>query len=172
MGLLHAMAMQNPCAQDWGSRAPQKAASVLSASVSLSQRSRGPMMPLQHKHAVHLHLGLATVRGGGASSPLPSSRQGILGICFPGEAQSKQSCCRTPQRIWFPSPHCKNLLLLSNTLLQIRSGLHGFYLVTLGIRPWLMTENAPGFTLPTPPKSTFAGQPSPSSPHPATGVSC
>lgn len=113
---------------------------------------------------------------GGASSPLPSSRQGILGICFPGEAQSKQSCCRTPQRIWFPSPHCKNLLLLSNTLLQIRSGLHGFYLVTLGIRPWLMTENTPGFTLPPPPprpaKSTFAGQPSPSSPHPATGISC
>lgn len=101
--------------------------------------------------------------GGGASSPLPSSRQGIFRICFPGEAQAEQSCCRTPQRIWFPSPHCKNLLLLSNTLLQIRSGLHGFYLVTLRIQPWLMTENAPGFT-PTPLNPPLLANPPPPAP--------
>lgn len=75
MGLLHAMAMQNPCAQDWGSRAPQKAASVLSASVSLSQRSRGPIVPLQHKHAVHLHLAPATARGEPAAHSPPPGKE-------------------------------------------------------------------------------------------------
>lgn len=32
----------------------------------------------------------------------------------------------TPRRIWFLSPHCKNLLLLSKTPLQIHSGLWSF----------------------------------------------
>ena len=113
-------------------------------------------MPLQHKHSVCLHLAPAAVSGeGGSHSLLPSSRRGICGICFPSKAQAKQSRCRTPQRIWFPSPRCKSLLLLSNTLLQIRSGLQGFRSVTLRIRPQLTTENAPGFS---PPKSVFAGQ--------------
>ena len=98
---------------------------------------------------------------GGSHSPLPSSRRGICGICFPGEAQAKQSRCRTPRRIWFPSPCCKNLLLLSSTLLQIRSGLRGFCSVMLQIQPWLTTENAPGFG---PPKSNFAGQTPPPAP--------
>jgi len=113
-------------------------------------------VPLQHKHSVCLHLAPAAVSGeGGSHSLLPSSRRGICGICFPSKAQAKQSRCRTPQRIWFPSPRCKSLLLLSNTLLQIRSGLQGFRSVTLRIRPQLTTENAPGFS---PPKSVFAGQ--------------
>lgn len=122
-------------------------------------------MPLQHKHAMHLHLASAAVLGR-SHSLLPSSRRGICGICFPGEAQAKQSHCRTPQRIWFPSPRCKNLLLLSNTLLQIRSGLQSFRLATLRIQPWLTMENAPGFS---PPKSAFAGQNPPPAPLDAEG---
>lgn len=106
---------------------------------------------------------------GGIPQPALSSRRGICGICFPSEAQAKQSCCRTPRRIWFPSPHCKNLLLLSNTLLKIHSGLWGFCSVTLRIQPWLTMENTPGFG---PPKSAFAGQTPPSSAPLQRGVSC
>lgn len=83
-------------------------------------------MSLQHKHTRCICILLRmSCRGDHTACSSPGKE--FVGFSSP----MKLKHIRTPLRMWFPSPCCKNLLLLSNTLLQICSGFQGFCSVTL-----------------------------------------
>lgn len=104
-------------------------APCLSFPLELAQKSEGASLPLQHKHTPCLCILLWMPCWGRVGNHTACSSPGKEFVGFSSPVKLKQS--KTPLRIWFPSPSCKNLLLLSNTLLQIYSGFQSFCSVTL-----------------------------------------